>query len=51
MLTQPYQTLFHRLSTLIPESRLIHDELRTLTFGTDASFYRLIPRLIVRVES
>lgn len=30
---------------------MFHDELRTLACGTDASFYRLIPRLVITVES
>lgn len=36
---------------LIPRERRFDDPLSTLAFGTDASFYRLIPKLIVRVES
>src|SRR5690554_1902333 len=36
---------------LIPPERLFDDPLSTLAFGTDASFYRLIPKLVVRVES
>ncbi|MGM3389017.1 FAD-binding oxidoreductase [Stutzerimonas stutzeri] len=36
---------------LIPSERLFDDPLSTLAFGTDASFYRLIPKLVVRVES
>ncbi|WP_043308826.1 FAD-binding and (Fe-S)-binding domain-containing protein [Pseudomonas sp. ML96] len=36
---------------LIPRERLFDDPLSTLAFGTDASFYRLIPKLVVRVES
>lgn len=40
-----------RLRGHIPETRLIRDRLRTLAYGTDASFYRLIPELVVRVES
>ncbi|MGA4637435.1 FAD-binding and (Fe-S)-binding domain-containing protein [Pseudomonas solani] len=36
---------------LIPLERRFDDPLSTLAFGTDASFYRLIPKLIVRVES
>ncbi|MBI5472713.1 MAG: FAD-binding oxidoreductase [Ignavibacteriae bacterium] len=51
MLTGSYQTLFDHLSSSIPTERLIHDELRTLAFGTDASFYRLIPKLVVKVEN
>ena len=36
---------------LIPRERLFDDPLSTLAFGTDASFYRLIPKLVVRVEA
>lgn len=36
---------------LIPQKRLFDDPLSALAFGTDASFYRLIPKLVVRVES
>ncbi|WP_434602773.1 FAD-binding oxidoreductase [Pseudomonas sp. Z4-7] len=36
---------------LIPQKRRFDDPLSTLAFGTDASFYRLIPKLVVRVES
>src|SRR5690554_6223990 len=35
----------------LPASRLFSDPLSTLTLGTDASFYRLIPKLVIRVES
>ncbi|EIK94011.1 putative FAD-binding oxidoreductase [Pseudomonas sp. M47T1] len=37
--------------TLIPPERRFDDPTCTLAFGTDASFYRLIPKLVVRVES
>lgn len=36
---------------LIPANRRFNDPLSTLAFGTDASFYRLIPKLVIRVES
>ena len=36
---------------LIPPDRRFTDALSTLAFGTDASFYRLIPKLVIRVES
>ena len=32
-------------------ARVATDRLRTLCYGTDASFYRLIPRIVVTVES
>jgi len=51
MLPPPYFKLYQSLSQLLPSTRLIHDELRTLAYGTDASFYRLIPKLVIRVES
>ena len=51
MLGEPYFALRRDLETFIPPDRLIDDPLRTLTYGTDASFYRLIPKLVVRVET
>ena len=46
-----HDSLHRDLQTFIPTSRLINDPLRTLTYGTDGSLYRLIPKLVVRVES
>lgn len=39
------------VAQLIPSNRRFDDPLSTLAFGTDASFYRLIPQLVIRVES
>ncbi|MGB3123972.1 MAG: FAD-binding and (Fe-S)-binding domain-containing protein [Pseudomonas sp.] len=39
------------VAQLIPKGRRFDDPLSTLAFGTDASFYRLIPQLVIRVES
>jgi len=36
---------------LIPSARRFDDPLSTLAFGTDASFYRLLPKLVIRVEA
>ncbi|PMR69185.1 FAD-binding and (Fe-S)-binding domain-containing protein [Halomonas heilongjiangensis] len=47
----PWQELKAALAGTIPAERLIDDPLRTLAYGTDASFYRLIPRLVVRPEN
>ena len=49
--TEPYSDLYRRLLESIPKDRLIRDDLRRLAYGTDASFYRLIPRIVVKVES
>jgi D-lactate dehydrogenase len=50
MLSGIYVQLYDDLRMYIPDERLIHDELRTVAFGTDASFYRLIPKLVVKVN-
>ncbi len=34
----------------LPETQVIEDELRRLAYGTDASFYRLIPQLVLKVR-
>lgn len=39
------------IKLLIPENRLFTDPMTTLAYGTDASFYRLVPQLVIRVES
>ncbi|MDP5057797.1 MAG: FAD-binding oxidoreductase, partial [Marinomonas hwangdonensis] len=46
-----YHDLYLALKNVIDDARLIRDPLRTLAYGTDASFYRLIPQLIVRVDN
>lgn len=46
-----YRQLVASLQAVIPEDRLISDPLRTLAYGSDASFYRLTPQLVVRVET
>ncbi len=46
-----YDDLYRVLKDSIDESRLIRDPLRALAYGTDASFYRLIPQLVVRVDN
>ena len=46
-----YVVLARRLGDATSEARIATDRLRTLCYGTDASFYRLIPRIVVTVES
>lgn len=47
----PHEILADRLGAAIPADRLIQDPLRTLAYGTDASCYRLTPKLVVRAKS
>ncbi len=51
MLTGKYLELFNRLKEKIPAERIFHDSLRTLAYGTDASFYRLIPQMVIKVKN
>lgn len=48
MLTGKYLEFYRALRRDIPAARMMHDALSTLAFGTDASFYRLIPQLVIR---
>ena len=48
MLSGKYQQLYQRLTPIINKKRIFHDPLHTLAFGTDASFYRLIPQLVIK---
>ncbi len=51
MLPPPYDLLHHDLRAFLPTTRLIADPLRLLAWGTDANFYRLLPKLVVVAES
>lgn len=51
MLAEPFASVYERLAAVIPAKRLIVDPIRTLAYGTDASFYRLIPKIVVKVET
>jgi D-lactate dehydrogenase len=51
MLPDRYQRFLADISGRIPSGRLFTDPLRTLAYGTDASFYRLIPKIVVRADT
>ena len=38
------------IKAILPSDRIYTDELRTLAWGTDASFYRLTPRVVIRAK-
>ncbi|PWQ95150.1 FAD-binding and (Fe-S)-binding domain-containing protein [Leucothrix arctica] len=44
-----YDGFCQSLTKFVPESRQFRDDLHRLTYGTDASFYRLIPEVVVKV--
>jgi len=37
--------------TIVPPERIITDAVRTYAYGTDASFYRLVPKIVVKVHN
>jgi len=39
------------IASFIPAERVITDSVRTFAYGTDASFYRLNPRVVVKISS
>ena len=51
MMDGNYKLLAKALESHIPREQLIDDDLRTLAYGTDASFYRLVPQLVIKVNS
>ncbi|MBP7970896.1 MAG: FAD-binding oxidoreductase, partial [Aquaspirillum sp.] len=50
-LDRRYQRFYQLLCEFLPSERLITHPLLTYAYGTDASFYRLTPKIVVRVES
>lgn len=46
-----YDALLNELGTLISPKNIYTDALRTFAWGTDAGFYRMTPRAIVRSEN
>jgi len=51
MLTGNFQQLYERLVPVVDKNRIFHDPLHTLAFGTDASFYRLIPKMVIKAKN
>ncbi|MFO1398490.1 MAG: FAD-binding and (Fe-S)-binding domain-containing protein [Burkholderiales bacterium] len=50
-LPAPYDALHAALAQFLPAARLVTDPLRLLAWGTDASFYRLVPKIVAVVAS
>lgn len=51
MLPANYLLLAEELSKSIPSKRIITNPLQLLAYGTDASFYRLIPKIVIQVHN
>lgn len=50
MINGVYKEFVKRVSKSIPSENILHDELSIIAFGTDASFYRLLPKVVVRAK-
>ena len=50
MISGEYKRFYEALLPVIPKEQMFHDALSTLAYGTDASFYRLIPKLVIRAK-
>lgn len=51
LLPDHYQTLVQQLAQRLDKSQIITDPLRLLAYGTDASFYRLTPKVVIQARS
>ncbi len=49
MARESYTDFIEAISPVIPQERIFTDTLRCLAYGTDAGFYRLEPKVVVRV--
>lgn len=51
MLAPKYRAFHDAVAAFVPIARIITDPLRLLAYGTDASFYRLVPKIVINVEN
>ncbi len=51
MLSGSYLEFHKALKEILPKGRIYTDTLRTLAYGTDASVYRLTPKIVADVEN
>ena len=48
--TKNYEAFLAEIGSYLDKDQVYTDELRTLGWGTDAGFYRLIPKVVVRAR-
>ncbi|MCF6173327.1 MAG: FAD-binding oxidoreductase [Campylobacteraceae bacterium] len=46
-----YYKFYEQLITKLPKQRVFTDPLHTIAYGTDASFYRLVPKIVIWVNN
>jgi len=51
MLTGKYQSFYSEITNSIAKKFVYTDKLHTLAYGTDASFYRLLPKIVIKAQN
>ncbi len=51
LLNGAYLDFYNKITKSLPQDRIFTDPLHTLAYGTDASFYRLIPKIVIWAQS
>lgn len=51
MTSDRYNLFYHRIISKIEKKRVFTDPFHTLAFGIDASFYRLIPEIVIKADN
>lgn len=51
MLEGKYQEFHDRISHIIDKKNIFTDKLHTYAYGTDASFYRLTPKIVIKTDT
>lgn len=51
MLEGNYKKFYEEIIDEIPKDYIFTDKLHTLTYGSDASFYRLIPKIVIKAQN
>ncbi len=50
MLEGKYQEFYNQISQKLKKENIFTDKLHTLAYGTDASFYRLVPKIVIKTD-
>ncbi|OKY25195.1 FAD-binding and (Fe-S)-binding domain-containing protein [Thalassotalea sp. PP2-459] len=51
MLEKSFPAFQQAIKGILDESQIITDKLQRYAFGTDASFYRLVPKLVINIDN
>ncbi len=51
MLSYKYQQYYNTIRRVVSENRIFTSRAETLAYGTDASFYRLVPKIVIQSKT